>query len=159
MKVPAAFLSFVLALYGCGGGGGGATFPGLPALMPAQGKNAPIVFLRDGVQVGADAMPARSSLSPAGTHGEVAISTGRVRDGESAENVKEYLKQHSFVSESTGDDFSFLLFNTRPVVRIRDSTPDKYMDDIIRVVQLMNQALPYNHRKTISPSGHLMPRP
>ena len=160
MKVPAAFLSFVLALYGCGGGGGGggATFPRLPALMPAQSRNAPIVFLRDGVQVGADAMPARSSLSPAATHEGVAISSGRVRDGENAERVLDFIEKFAVVRRSSQPGNKYLgLFEGTPVVRIRDTTPDRYIDDVIRVVQLVNSALPYNKRIIVSPER--APRP
>ncbi len=42
MKVPAAFLSFVLALYGCGGGGGGGFLP-----VPAAVVNTAGVDIRD----------------------------------------------------------------------------------------------------------------
>ena len=42
MKVPAAFLSFVLALYGCGGGGGGGFLP-----VPSAVVNTAGVDIRD----------------------------------------------------------------------------------------------------------------
>ena len=151
-KAFTVLLSLALILPGCGGGGGGgSSLPRQPALIPAQALNAPVTYRRDGVQIGGDVRPSLSRLSPAGTHGEVAISSGRIRDGESSGNVKEYLKQHSFGSESIGDDYSLLMFNTRPVVRIRETTADKYVDDVVRVVELINQALPYEHRMTISP--------
>ena len=154
MRVPAAFLSFVLMLYGCGGGGGGggATFPGLPALMPAQSRNAPVVFLRDGVQVGADVRPARNALSPAGTHDGVAVSSGRVRDGENAGRVNEFLDKQAVVRLSNTPDIKYIgLFKHKPVIRIRETTSDRYIDDVVRVVQLINTALPYDKRITVSP--------
>ena len=160
MRVLAAFLSFVLTLYGCGGGGGGATFPGLPALMPAQGKNAPIVFRTDGVQVGGDVRPARNALSPAGRHGEVAISTGRVRDGENADRVLDILKKHAVVRLSSDPGNLYLrIFEIDPVIRIRETTPDRYIDEVVRVVQLINTALPYNKRMTVSPERAWHPVP
>lgn len=159
MRVPAAFLSFVLALYGCGGGGGGgSSFPRLPALMPAQALNAPVIYRRDGVQIGGDVRPSRSSLSPAGAHGEVAISSGRVRDGETAERVLDVIEKHAVVRLSYDPGNKYLrLFEGTPVVRIRETTPDRYIDDVIRVVQLMNTALPYDKRIIVSPER--APRP
>ena len=153
MRVPAAFLSFVLALYGCGGGGGGGgSFPRLPALMPAHSRNAPIVFLRDGVQVGADAMPSPNVLSPAGTHDGVAVSSGRVRDGESAERVNDFLDKQAVVSLSGTPGIKYIgLFKHKPVIRIRETTSDRYIDDVVRTVQLINTVLPYDKRITVSP--------
>ena len=117
--------------------------------MPAQSKNAPIVFRRDGVQVGGDVRPSRDALSPAGTHDGVAVSSGRVLDGENAERVKDYLKIYAVYSSSL-EDPELQTFNVKPVIRIRDKTPDRYIDDIIKTVQLINVALPYEHRITIS---------
>ena len=153
MKVPAAFLSFVITLYGCGGGGGGgATFPRLPALMPAQSRNAPIVFLRDGVQVGADAMPERNALSPAGMHDGVAISSGRVRDGESAGRVNDFLDKQAVLQypDEPGDQY-LVAFNQKPTIVIRETTENRYVDDIVKTVQLINTALPHDRKITISP--------
>ena len=154
MKVLVVFLSFVLTLYGCGGGGGGggATFPGLPALMPAQSRNAPIVFLRDGVQVGADVRPARNALSLAGTHGEVAVSTGRIRDGESAERVNDFLQRQAVLQYPDEPGSQYLdAFNQKPTIIIRETTENRYVDDIVKTVQLINTALPHDRKITISP--------
>ncbi len=153
MKVLVAFVSFVLALYGCGGGGGGGeSFPRLPALMPAQSKNAPIVFLRDGVQVGADVRPANNSLSLAGTHDGVAVSSGRVRDGENAGRVNDFLGKQAVIRLSNTPDIKYIgLFKHKPVIRIRETTSDRYIDDVVRVVQLINTVLPYDKRITVSP--------
>ena len=161
MKVLAAFMSFVLTLYGCGGGGGGggASFPRLPALMPTQSKNAPIVFRRDGVQVGADVRPARNALSSAGTHEGVAVSSGRVRDGESAERVKDLLGRHAVVRVADEPDTRYLsVFEQKPTIVIRETTNDTYIPDIVRIVQLINTALPYDKWITVSSErGHHPP--
>ena len=147
-KVFAVLFSFALILPGCGGGGGGgASFPRQPALMPAQAVNAPVIYRRDGVQIGADVRPSRSSLSPAGTHGGAVVSTGRVRDGESAERVLDFIDKSAVFWYSSAPENKYLeLFGGTPVVRIRDTTPDRYIDEVIRVVQLMNTALPYDKR-------------
>ncbi len=157
-KAFTVLLSFALILPGCGGGGGGgSSFPRQPALIPAQAVNAPVIYRRDGVQIGGDVRPSRRSLSPAGTHGEVYVSTGRISDGESAERVLDFIEKIVFWYSSDPGKKYLELFEGTPVVRIRDTTPDRYIDDVIRVVQLMNTALPYDKRIIVSPER--APRP
>ena len=149
----AALLSFALILPGCGGGGGGgggSSLPRQPALIPAQALNAPVIHRRDGVQIGGDVRPSRNSLSPAGTHGGAAISTGRVRDGESVGRVAEYLDIQKFeLSEPLGEFQR--ISPAKQVVLIRETTDDRYIDLVVRAVQLINTALPYDRRITVSP--------
>ena len=144
-RICAILVAFLLS--GCGGGGG-SSFPRQPALMPAQALNAPVIYGRDGVQIGGDVRPSRNSLSPAGAHGGAAISTGRVRDGESVERVSGYL--NIFAIPFTSDNDVLQTFNMKPVIRIRESTSDRFIDDIVKTVQLINVALPHEHRITIS---------
>ena len=99
-----------------------------------------------------------SSLSPAGAHGEVAISSGRIRDGESSERVKDLLGKHT--SGGLSNDPGTPLINTfyqKPTIQIRETTPDRYVDDVIRVVQLINTALPYDKRISVSPVRAIHP--
>ncbi len=154
-RICAILMAFLLS--GCGGGGG-SSFLRQPALMPAQALNAPVIHRRDGVQIGGDARPSRSRLSPAGTHDGAAISTGRVRDGESAERVLDVIEKHAVVRLSNDPGNKYLsLFEGTPIGRIRETTPDRYIDDVVRVVQLMNTALPYDKRIIVSPER--APRP
>ena len=148
-KAFTVLLSLALILPGCGGGGGGSSFPRQPALMPAQALNAPVIARRDGVQIGGDVRPSRRRLSPAGTHGGAAVSAGHIRDGESAERVRDYLDIHAF--HWTSGDVELQTFNMKPVIRIRESTSDRFIDDIVKTVQLINTALPHEHRITVSP--------
>ena len=137
---------------GGGGGGGGSSFSRQPALIPAQAVNAPVIHRRDGVQIGGDVRPSLSSLSPAGKHGGAAISTGRVRDGESSARVKDLLGKHAVGSVSSDPGTPYIsTFYQKPTIRIRETTPDRYIDDVIRVVQLINAALPYDKRISVSP--------
>ncbi|MDE0331270.1 MAG: matrixin family metalloprotease [Nitrospinae bacterium] len=160
-KAFSVLLSLALLLPGCGGGGGGgggSSFPRQPALMPAQALNAPVIARSDGVQIGGDVRPSLSNLSPAGTHGGAAISSGRVRDGESSARVLDVIEKHAVVRRSDDPGNKYLrLFEGTPVVRIRETTPDRYIDEVIRVVQLMNTALPYDKRIIVSPER--APRP
>ncbi|MDE0332476.1 MAG: hypothetical protein OXL41_11465 [Nitrospinae bacterium] len=153
-------LSFALLLPGCGGGGGGggSSFPRQPALMPAQAANAPVIARRDGVQIGGDVRPSLGDLSPAGAHGEVTVSTGRVRDGESAERVKDLLGEFATGRYSSDPGTPYIsMFYQKPTIQIRETTPDRYVDDVIRVVQLINAALPYDKRISISPERAIHP--
>ena len=160
-KAFSALLSFALILPGCGGGGGGgggSSFPRQPALIPAQALNAPVIFRRDGVQIGGDVRPSRNSLSQAGTHGEVAVSTGRVRDGESAERVKDLLGKHATGRDPSDPGTHYInTFYHGPTIQIRETTPDRYIGDVIRVVQLINAALPYDKRISVSPVRAIHP--
>ena len=89
-RICAILVAFLLS--GCGGGGG-SSFPRQPALMPAQALNAPVIYGRDGVQIGGDVRPSRNSLSPAGAHGGAAISyRPRPRRGEC--RTCEWLSKH-----------------------------------------------------------------
>ena len=150
-KAFTVLLSFALILPGCGGGGG-SSIPRQPALIPAQALNAPVIQRRDGVQIGGDVRPSRSRLSPAGTHEGVAVSTGSVRDGESSARVKDLLGKHAVGRVGSNPETSYIsTFYQKPTIQIRETTPDGYIDDVIRVVQLINSALPYDKRISVSP--------
>ena len=155
-RICAILMAFLLS--GCGGGGGGSSLPRQPALMPAQALNAPVIQRRDGVQIGGDVRPSRSRLSPAGTHDGAAISTGRIRDGESSERVKDLLGKHAVGRVGSDPETSYIsTFYQKPTIQIRETTPDGYIDDVIRVVQLINSALPYDKRISVSPVRAIHP--
>ena len=149
MKVPAAFLAFVLTLYGCGGGGGGggsrlpvapAPMP-TPALLPIHAKQAPIVTRGADAQIGSDVKPPLNQLSTVEEHGEASISYGRVQDGVSAERVLDYLKRHVPHPQATLDTFQL-----QPAIRLGTQSDPHYTEDVVRVVQFINSYLPYDKR-------------
>ena len=139
-KAFTVLLTIALILPGCGGGGGGggSRFPRLPALLPIHAKQAPIVFGRSGVQVGADVKP-EANLPAVGEHADAAISYGHVRDGISAERVVEYLRELYYFPVS-------LMRRYQPIVRIHTSSDPLYTEYAIRAVQFINQHLPYDMR-------------
>ena len=154
-RICAILMAFLLT--GCGGGGG-SSIPRQPALMPAQAFNAPVIYRRDGVQIGGDVRPSRSRLSPARTHDGAAISTGRIRDGESSERVKDLLGKHAVGRVGSDPETSYIsTFEQKPTIQIRETTPDGYIDDVIRIVQLINSALPYDKRISVSPVRAIHP--
>ena len=143
-------------LPGCGGGGGGSSLPRQPALIPAQAVNAPITGTRDGIRVGNNVNP--GEMTPSGNHGNASISSGRVRDGESAERVKDYLDKQAVGRSSSNPGVRYIpAFNHKPVVVIRETTSDRYIHDIVRTVQLINTVLPYDKRIAISPERGFHP--
>ena len=124
--------------------------------MPAQAVNAPITDTRDGIRVGNNVNP--GELTPSGAHGNASISSGRVRDGESGERVKDYLDKQAVGRDSSNPGARYLpAFNHKPTVVIRETTSDRYVHDIIRTVQLINTVLPYDKRITISPERGFHP--
>ena len=162
-KAFTVLLSFALILPGCGGGGGGSSggglsLPRLPALIPSQAVNAPITEFPDGVQVGAADRPSLNNLSRSGAHDRVTFSTGHIRDGESAERVNDYLGKQAVVRFLEYPGVTHLRnFRVKPTVSIRETTRDIYVDQIVRTVQLINSALPYDKRIIVSPER--APRP
>ena len=81
-----------------------------------------------------------------------------MRDGENSARVLDAIEKHAVVRYSDEPGIKYLgLFEGTPVVRIRDTTPDRYIDDVVRVVQFMNTALPYDKRIIVSPER--APRP
>ena len=126
--------------------------------MPAQAVNAPVIHRRDGVQIGGDVRPSLSSLSPAGAHGGAAISAGHIRDGESSARVKDLLGKHATGSVSSDPGTPYIsTFEQKPTIQVRETTPDRYIGDVIRVVQLINAALPYDKRISVSPERAFHP--
>ena len=155
-----ATLTTVLALGGCGGGGGGGTGggpsapgpgaptpPTLPALAmqgPAMAGKAPVLYRGASLHVGADVAPASGALSPAGGHGDVRVSHGRVADGEGAAELIAYLgaDAENNIHDLYPDGFLHRFGSAPPTVRVAAGTPDGLLDETVRAVQLINAALP-----------------
>lgn len=153
--LPFAVLTAVLAA--CGGGGGGATGAGpsgprpappeLPALAlqgPAMAGNAPVLYQGASLHVGADVAPDTGALSPAGRHGDVSVSHGRVADGEGAAELIAYLgaDARNNIHDLFPDGYLYRFGGEPPTVRVAAGTPDGLLDETVRAVQLINAALP-----------------
>ena len=115
---------------------------------------APIVNFEGSWHVGADIAPAADQLTAGIDYNGVAVSSGRMQDGESADRVIGYLETHVGGGQSqAGAGFTFgsgipglPTFPDRPIVRIAEGTSDKFASFARRAVEHINTALPYDER-------------
>lgn len=112
----------------------------------------PVVDLGDALHVGADAAPELDALGAGVGFGGVAVSSGEVRDGESAERVVEYLRQHIDAQGLYGSRTPGLpTLSEPPVVRLAEGTDEELAAHVEHAVQLINTALPAEKRIRLSP--------
>ena len=136
--------------------------PELPLQYTVHAAQAPVVdpiVEPDGnLHVGADVAASSNDLTPIETHSGVVISSGRLRDGEEADRVLEFLETHVGGGPSkAGEAYTFergitglSTFLDRPIVRLAVGTSDEYAAYAVRAVQLINTALPYEARVRFS---------
>ena len=129
-------------------------FPALPPQHAVDAAQAPIVDLEGTLHVGSDVAPPANQLTAMGTYDGVAVSSGRVQDGEGVDRVLEFLETHVGGGPSmAGEAFTFergitglSTFQDRPIVRLAEGTSDEFAAYAVRAVQLINTALPYEER-------------
>ena len=125
---------------------------------PARGEGGPVVppppvvDLDDALHVGADAAPPLDELAAGADYAGVAVSSGEVRDGQSAERVIEYLAQQ------TDDEYrsrrSTAGLATRlepPTLQLAADTSEAFAAYVEHAVRLINTALPVEQRIALSP--------
>ena len=144
-----------LILAACAGGRNAPflAYPDLPPQRPIHATQAPIVALDGILHVGADVAVPDDQVSPITTHGDTDLFYGLVQDGVGAAEVIAYLQADAvgYPSANGGDnggvqllpDGLFLRFETAPpTVRVAEGTAPELIDETVRVVQLINAALP-----------------
>ena len=114
-----------------------------PLQQPVHAVQSPIIGRQGLLHVGADVAPADGAIAPSATHDGIAVSFGRVRDGVGADEVNAYL---SFAYDEESGLSGLSRFLGRPVVRLAEGTSAAYADYAVRVVQLVNAALPPESR-------------
>ena len=156
MKFTPRFIAIgaALVLTACGGGGKGPFLehPELPPQKPVHAIQAPTVALGDRLHVGSDAAAATDQLLPVAAHGDAAVFFGPVPDGLGAAELIAYLQADAAsLAEDGQDDMDdpllpgglFLRFQSAPpTVRVAEGAPAELIDEAVRVVQLINAALP-----------------
>ena len=146
---------FALILAACSGGGDAPSlgYPALPPQRPTHAAQAPIVALDGFLHVGADVAAPDDQLLPVTAHGDIDLFYGLAQDGMGAAEVIAYLQADAVAypsadGEDNGDvqllsDGLFLRFETAPpTVRVAEGTAAELVDETVRVVQLINAALP-----------------
>ncbi|MDE0207223.1 MAG: hypothetical protein OXP66_14510, partial [Candidatus Tectomicrobia bacterium] len=145
-------LGMVLVLSACGGGPSpDMEYPPAVLQEPALAVQAPIVELGDFLHVGADVAPNAGQLPTVDEHGGAEIRYGVAQDGVGAAQIVAYLQADSEVDlggegeGQMGEQVLPLLVRfglAPPTVRVAEGTPADLVDEAVRVVQLINAALP-----------------
>ena len=116
---------------------------------PVRGTQAPFVGLDDTLHVGADVAPPASQLAADGDRNGIAVSSGWVQDGVGVDRVFEYLQEHMNLGEFK-NAIGLEGYSEPPVVRISEGTNEAFTQYVVRAVQLINAALPYDKRVVLS---------
>ena len=146
----------VLMLTACGWGGGHAPFleyPELPLQRPLHASQAPIVDLDGILHVGSAVAVPTDQVTPITHHGDTALFHGLVRDGVGGAEIIAYLQADAvaYLSADGEDNMDDQLFPDGlfvrfeampPIVRVAEGTATELVDETVRVVQLINAALP-----------------
>ena len=164
MKILSSCISVVAALLltACGGGGDSPLlqYPAPPLQEPPHASQAPIVALDDILHIGADVAPAGGLLATIAEHGDTEIYYGLVQDGVGAGQIITYLEADTGAGlnvdgeDSMGEQVLplFIRFGSvPPTVRVGEGTPAELVDETVRVVQLINSALPRHWQLKFSP--------
>ena len=110
----------------------------------------PTVDLDGILYVGAAVAPEPDALSPGHERNAIAVSSGEVQDGESAERVIKYLTQQ--IDDDYGSKTPGLpTLSEPPVVRLAEGTSEELAAYVEHTVQLINTALPVGKRIILSP--------
>ena len=142
---------------GCGGGGGGGGSGRVPDVFhntahvvagPSQtiedARQAPAIDFDGTLHIGAGVEPDRNRLGATGEHGDVAVSSGHVRDGAGRDAVV------AFFSQFFTDRQRLRTFRVQPIVRVAGGTTDAHTDLVVRAVQILNSYLPRENRMILS---------
>ena len=143
-----------LILTACSGGGDApfSGHPALPSQRPIHAAQAPIVALDGILHIGADVAVPDDQVPPITAHGDTDLFYGLVQDGVGAAEVIAYLQADAAYPSADGEDNGdvqllpdglFVRFETvPPTIRVAEGTAAELIDETVRVVQLINAALP-----------------
>ena len=127
----------------------------LPDPPPAEedaftATRPPTVDLDGILYVGAAVAPELDALAPGSERNGVAVSSGEVQDGESADDVVKYLTQQ--IDDDYGSRTPGLpTLSEPPVVRLAEGTSEELAAYVEHTVRLINTALPVEKRIELSP--------
>ena len=122
--------------------------PALPVQEPAHAAQAPVLDLDGILHVGAAAAPLSDALPPV-RHGVASIHHGELPNAVTRAELRSYLQEDALsyadpgANEQPFPDGLLLRFGADPpLVRVAEGTPAEFVDEAVRVVQLLNMALP-----------------
>ena len=126
---------------------------GLPLQQPSHGVQAPVLDLGRILHVGAAVSPPAHALAPTVRHGAASVHHGELPHPVTRAKLVAYLREDalSYVRDDAEAGPGEQLFPSGlvlrfaaepPVVRIAEGTAPELVDEVVRVVQLLNMALP-----------------
>ena len=127
--------------------------PVLPMQEPTHAAQAPVLDLDNVLHVGAAAAPAVDALPPAARHGGASVHHGELPNAVTRAELVAYLHEDATSYVRTGveagsaeqpfPDGLLLRFAVDPpIVCVAEGTPPELLDEAVRVVQILNMALP-----------------
>ena len=127
--------------------------PSLPLQQPAYAAQAPMFDLGSILHVGIAAAPPADALPSLVRHGAASVHHGELVNAVTRARLVAYLREDalSYVRDGAEAGFDEQLFPDGlllrfaaepPLVRVAEGTPPELLDEAVRVVQLMNTALP-----------------
>ena len=116
---------------------------GLPLQEPVHAAQSPLLDLDGVLHVGAAAAPPTNALPPAVRHGAASVHHGELQNAVTRAELIAYLHEETGFDEQLFSDGFLLRFAADPpLVRVAEGTSPQLVDEAVRVVQLLNMALP-----------------
>ena len=149
-----AVIACIFVLASCmGGENTHLSLPVLPMQEPIHAAQAPVLDLDNVLHVGAAAAPAIDALPPAARHEGASVHHGVLPNTVTRAELAAYLHEEatsymSYGVEAGSDEQLFpdgLLLRFAadpPIVRVAEGTSPELVDEAVRVVQILNMALP-----------------
>ena len=132
-------------------------FPDIPLPLATEAAQAPVLEFDFGttLHVGSNVDPRDISLTTGVDRSGVSVSYGEVQDGIGADKVLAFMNQHVSLQDKiahsgAGRAPGLETFSEPPTIRLAEGTSDLYAAFTSRAVQLINSALPYEKRITLS---------
>ena len=127
----------------------------MPLPRPIDAAQAPVIDFVNVLHVGSNVAPQADELTRGVDHNGVSVSYGQVRDGIGAERVLELLRGQARLEDKReytgmGEAPGFETYSEPPTIRLAEGTSELYARFTARAVQLINIALPYDKRITLS---------
>ena len=132
-------------------------FPDIPWPRPNEAAQAPVFELEIGsiLHVGSNVAPQADELTRGIDRNGVSVSYGEVQDGIGSERLLEFMRGQTRFADKidhtgVGGGHGLETYPEPPTIRLAEGTSDLYAGFATQAVRLINSALPYEKRITLS---------